>query len=120
MDAPNQMLHSTFCARKGYFARVLKTVGRSAVGNIALKKPPPAESGQALLAYVGCVAGALPVEEYHRRLTEADCAGLARADTLSESEAPAGPMGQVNPSRRCGVEGNVRPCLSDSGQGRPC
>ncbi|HET9532507.1 MAG TPA: arsenite methyltransferase, partial [Blastocatellia bacterium] len=45
-------------------ARVLKPGGRLAVSDIALKQPLPPEIGNDLLAYVGCVAGAIPVEDY--------------------------------------------------------
>ena len=48
-------------------ARVLKPGGRLAVSDIALKKPLPPEMGEDLLAYVGCIAGAIPIEDYRRR-----------------------------------------------------
>ena len=41
--------------------RVLKPGGRVAVSDIALKKELPPEVGTDLLAYVGCVAGAIPI-----------------------------------------------------------
>src|SRR5207248_5777285 len=44
--------------------RVLKPGGRLAVSDIALKKPLPPEVGTDLMAYVGCVAGAISVEHY--------------------------------------------------------
>ena len=50
-------------------ARVLKPGGRLAVSDIALKQPLPAEIGQDLLAYVGCIAGAIR----HRRRIGQDC-----------------------------------------------
>ena len=61
--------------------RVLKPGGRLAVSDIALKKPLPAEIGQDLMAYVGCIAGAIPIEEYRRQLTEAGFAGVEVIDT---------------------------------------
>ena len=42
--------------------RVLKPGGRLAVSDIALKKPLPAEIGNDLMAYVGCIAGAVLIE----------------------------------------------------------
>ena len=46
--------------------RVLKPGGRLAASDIALKKPLPAEIGDDLMAYVGCIAGAIP----HRRVPQ--------------------------------------------------
>jgi ubiquinone/menaquinone biosynthesis C-methylase UbiE len=46
--------------------RVLKPGGRIAVSDIALKKELPAEVGQNLLAYVGCIAGAISFADYER------------------------------------------------------
>src|SRR5947209_14267612 len=48
--------------------RVLRPGGRVALSDIALKKPLPEELARDVGAYVGCVAGALPVEEYERGL----------------------------------------------------
>jgi hypothetical protein len=52
-------------------ARVLKPGGRLAVSNIAMKKPLPPEIGNDLMAYVGCVAGAILIEEYRNWLAAA-------------------------------------------------
>jgi SAM-dependent methyltransferase len=52
-------------------ARVLKPGGRMAVSDIALKRPLPPELGSDLLAYVGCIAGAIAMEEYRAGLREA-------------------------------------------------
>src|SRR5215216_6693338 len=51
--------------------RVLKPGGRVAVSDIALKKPLPPEIGGDLLAYVGCIAGAVLISDYERGLREA-------------------------------------------------
>ena len=45
-------------------ARVLKPGGRLAVSDIALKRPLPPEIGNDLMAYVGCIAGAISIDEY--------------------------------------------------------
>ena len=45
-------------------ARVLKPGGRLAVSDIALKQPLPPEIGNDLMAYVGCIAGAIAIDEY--------------------------------------------------------
>jgi SAM-dependent methyltransferase len=52
-------------------ARVLKPGGRLAASDIALKKPLPPEIGGDLMAYVGCIAGAIPIEEYRAGLVAA-------------------------------------------------
>lgn len=61
--------------------RVLKPGGRLAVSDIALKQPLPTELGQDLLAYVGCIAGAIPIEEYRRQLQAAGFADIEVVDT---------------------------------------
>ena len=52
-------------------ARVLKPGGRLAVSDIALKRELPHEIGKDLMAYVGCIAGAILIEDYRRMLGEA-------------------------------------------------
>jgi SAM-dependent methyltransferase len=52
-------------------ARVLKPGGRLAVSDIALKKPLPPEIGNDLMAYVGCVAGAILIDDYRNWLAAA-------------------------------------------------
>src|SRR5512141_3132218 len=47
-------------------ARVLKPGGRLAVSDMALKKELPAELGNDLMAYVGCIAGAILIEDYRQ------------------------------------------------------
>jgi hypothetical protein len=70
-------------------ARVLRPGGRLAVSDIALKKPLPAEIGQDLMAYVGCLAGAVRIEEYRRQLTEAGFAAVEILDTGADLNAYA-------------------------------
>src|SRR5262249_57847042 len=70
-------------------ARVLKPGGRLAVSDIALKKPLPAEVGQDVMAYVGCIAGAVLIEEYRRQLTEAGFAAVEVIDTGADLNAYA-------------------------------
>jgi ubiquinone/menaquinone biosynthesis C-methylase UbiE len=65
-------------------ARVLKPGGRLAVSDIALKRPLPEEIGQNLLAYVGCIAGAIPIEEYRASLLAAGFAHVQLVDTNSD------------------------------------
>ncbi len=60
-------------------ARVLKPGGRLAVSDIALKRELPPELGDDLMAYVGCIAGAIPIEEYRRGLVDA---GFAHVEVI--------------------------------------
>lgn len=70
-------------------ARVLKPGGRLAVSDIALKKPLPSEIGQDLMAYVGCIAGAVLTEEYRRQLIKAGFAAVQVIDTGADLNAYA-------------------------------
>lgn len=78
-------------------ARVLKPGGRLAVSDIALKKPLPPELGQDLMAYVGCIAGAIPIEEYRRGLVES---GLAQVEVI-DSGADLNAYAQVENQSGC-------------------
>jgi SAM-dependent methyltransferase len=69
--------------------RVLKPGGRLAVSDIALKKPLPPEIGDDLMAYVGCIAGAIPIEEYRKQLLEAGFSQVDIIDTGSDLNAYA-------------------------------
>lgn len=70
-------------------ARVLKPGGRLAVSDIALKKALPDEIGQDLMAYVGCIAGAIPIEVYRTQLIEAGFAAVEVIDTGADLNAYA-------------------------------
>jgi SAM-dependent methyltransferase len=50
--------------------RVLKPGGRVAVSDIALRKPLPGELARDVLAYVGCIAGAISIAEYEEGLRQ--------------------------------------------------
>jgi arsenite methyltransferase len=69
--------------------RVLKPGGRVAVSDIALKQPLPPEVGQDLLAYVGCVAGAVLIADYERMLREAGFAAVQVVDAGKDLNAYA-------------------------------
>ncbi|HEV2764810.1 MAG TPA: arsenite methyltransferase [Pyrinomonadaceae bacterium] len=68
-------------------ARVLKPGGRFAVSDIALKRPLPPELGQDLLAYVGCIAGAITLEEYRRGLLDAGFSEVEIVDSRADLNA---------------------------------
>jgi len=60
-------------------ARVLKPGGRLAVSDIALKQPLPGELAADVMAYVGCIAGAILIPEYRRELL---AAGFAHVEVI--------------------------------------
>ena len=68
-------------------SRILKPGGRLAVSDIALKKSLPPEIANDLMAYVGCVAGAIRIEEYRRGLAEAGFADVAVIDSGADLNA---------------------------------
>jgi ubiquinone/menaquinone biosynthesis C-methylase UbiE len=70
-------------------ARVLKPGGRLAVSDIALKRPLPPEIGQDLMAYVGCIGGAISTEDYRKQLSEAGFAAVEIIDTGADLNAYA-------------------------------
>jgi SAM-dependent methyltransferase len=70
-------------------ARVLKPGGRLAVSDIALKRQLPPELGDDLMAYVGCIAGAIPIEVYRRGLIEAGFAHVEVIDSGADLNAYA-------------------------------
>jgi SAM-dependent methyltransferase len=74
--------------------RVLKPGGRVAVSDIALKRPLPDELARSVAAYVGCVAGAVPIDEYRRGLEEAGFAAVQVVDAKKDLNAYALADGQ--------------------------
>lgn len=70
-------------------ARVLKPNGRLAVSDIALKKPLPAEIGHDLMAFIGCISGAIPIADYRKELAEAGFAAVEVVDTGKDLNAYA-------------------------------
>ena len=67
--------------------RVLKPGGRVAVSDIALKKELPGELAQDLLAYVGCIAGAISISDYERSLIDAGFEAVQIVDTGKDLNA---------------------------------
>jgi len=74
--------------------RVLKPGGRVAISDIALKKALPAEVGQDLLAYIGCVAGAVLISDYVAALEAAGFGAVAVVDTGKDLNAYSQVEGQ--------------------------
>ena len=74
--------------------RVLKPGGRVAVSDIALKKPLPPEIGNDLLAYVGCIAGAILIDDYIQALRDTGFSSIQVVDTRKDLNAYAKVEGQ--------------------------
>jgi arsenite methyltransferase len=88
-------------------ARVLKPGGRVAVSDIALKHELPQAVAQSLAAYVGCISGAIKIEDYKNGLlaagfehveivdSGADLNAYAKVENQAGCCSPA--MGTTNP-----------------------
>jgi arsenite methyltransferase len=70
-------------------ARVLKPGGRLAVSDIALKQPLPAEVSNDIMAYVGCIAGAISIEDYRQGLVQAGFSNVEVVDSGADLNAYA-------------------------------
>ncbi len=70
-------------------SRVLVPGGRLAASDIALKRPLPEELAGDLNAYVGCIAGAIPIEDYRRGLIEAGLSLVQVVDSGKDLNAYA-------------------------------
>jgi SAM-dependent methyltransferase len=75
-------------------ARVLNPGGRVAVSDIALKKPLPLEMENDLLAYVGCIAGAISIDDYAAGLKAAGFDAVEVIDTKKDLNAYSAVEGQ--------------------------
>ncbi len=75
-------------------ARVLKPGGRLAVSDIALKAPLPAAVARDVMAYVGCIAGAMPIEDYQQGLHDAGFAHVEIIDAGADLNAYSKAEGQ--------------------------
>lgn len=69
--------------------RILKPGGRLAVSDIALKGELPQAIATSLAAYVGCIAGAIPIDDYRRELLKAGFAFVEIVDSGSDLNAYA-------------------------------
>jgi SAM-dependent methyltransferase len=75
--------------------RILRPGGRVAVSDIALKKPLPSDVGQDLMAYVGCIAGAILIEDYVGALKAAGFDAVEVIDTKKDLNAYSKVEGQA-------------------------
>ena len=88
--------------------RVLKPGGRVALSDIALKQELPAEVKQSVEAYVGCISGAILIDEYRRLLEQAGLVSVVVTDTGADLNAYA----MASDDGCCGGSS----CGSDAGQ----
>ena len=70
-------------------ARVLKPGGRLAVSDIALKQQLPPEIAGSVAAYVGCIAGAISLDDYRRGLLETGFQAVEIIDSGADLNAYA-------------------------------
>lgn len=70
-------------------ARVLKPGGRVAVSDIALKGKLPEEIARSVAAYVGCIAGAIKIDDYKRGMAEAGFEHVEIVDSGADLNAYA-------------------------------
>jgi ubiquinone/menaquinone biosynthesis C-methylase UbiE len=75
--------------------RVLKPGGRVAVSDIALKKPLPPEVRSDILAYVGCIAGAVLIDDYVAGLKAAGFSAVEVVDAKKDLNAYSQVEGQA-------------------------
>lgn len=69
--------------------RILKPGGRVAVSDIATKQQLPADLAQNVAAVVGCIAGAIPIEEYVKGLEAAGFKHVTVIDAQADLNAYA-------------------------------
>jgi SAM-dependent methyltransferase len=69
--------------------RVLKPGGRVAISDIALKRRLPDDIKANVEAYVGCIAGAIHIEDYRRQLHDAGFVSVVVTDTGADLNAYA-------------------------------
>lgn len=102
-------------------ARVLKPGGRVAISDIALKQPLPDKVRSSLEAYVGCIAGAILIDDYRRSLEQAGFDAVTVTDTGADLNAYAqagggaccsaesDPSGSSEPDACCSVGSDANP-----------
>jgi len=93
-------------------ARILKPHGRLAVSDIALKKPLPPELASDMASLIGCIGGAIEINDYRQWLSEAGFSAVEIVDSgvdlnaYAEVESQAGCCSPVMAS-------NALPVLED-------
>jgi len=78
--------------------RVLKPDGRIAISDIALLKPLPPQIRESIDAYIGCVSGAILIDEYKKMLEDAGFKNIqitVKGNSSCISSDTKDPMGQA-------------------------
>lgn len=94
-------------------ARVLKPGGRVAISDIALKKELPEAVSTSMAAYVGCIAGAIRIEDYRDGLAQAGFEHIQIVDSGADLNAYA----KVENQAGCcspAMDGEATTCCSSS------
>ena len=94
-------------------ARVLRPGGRLAVSDIVLKKPLPPELAADLTAYVGCLAGAVGVDDYQSGLQEAGFSQMEIVDAGADLSAYT----KVEPQSGCCCSSPTLPVVEPAAAG---
>ncbi len=95
--------------------RVLKPGGRVALSDIALKQELPSAVKQSVEAYVGCISGAILIEDYRHLLEQAGFAAVMVTDTGADLNAYAmASEGGCCVGDACGSNANVNLGTSES------
>lgn len=95
--------------------RVLKPGGRVAVSDIALKKPLPEDLARDVMAYVGCIAGAIEIDAYENGLRAAGFTAVKVVDAHTDLNAYAsieGAAGCCSPTMEAAP---ATPCCTPPG-----
>jgi arsenite methyltransferase len=105
-------------------ARVLKPGGRVAVSDIALKHELPEAVAKSMAAYVGCIAGAILIDEYRSGLSAAGLEHIQIVDSGADLNAYAkveNQAGCCSPSMETGSPFQVvsEPCCAPADEPGP-
>ena len=100
--------------------RLLKPGGRIAASDIALKKPLPPELAGDVAAYVGCIAGAILIDDYRRGLLDAGFSHVHVVDAGSDLTAYKKAAGQSACCSPAAEKSASLPLAADSCCGPTC
>ncbi len=93
-------------------ARVLKPGGRLAASDIALKQPLPPELAASVAAYTGCIAGAIPLEQYRQGLIDAGLTHVQVVDSGRDLNAYSKAANACCSTGRSQEQTSAAPCCS--------